>query len=306
MRRHDRRFGAVCGLLLALCVPAAYADALDCPARIERAAPLAAPIHRQGLLWEVTAPDGDVGHLLGTIHLSSPDVTNLSPQLRAVLDGSTRFGMEVLFDAPTLEGLGRSMWGGKADGLRAQVDDALYQRTVGLLAAYGIDEPTAGQLKPWAVYTTLSLPAEQQGPPLDLLLMQLAQQAGKDLFGVETLAEQLAVFERLSMADQVELLRDTVCHYAAQQRDLRSLIEAYTAGDLARLYAEAMRYDSPAQSRLMSTLLDERNARMATRLMPQFGSPGTFVAVGALHLPGPGGVLERLIAAGFRVRALDR
>jgi len=298
--------GATLGLLLALFAPALLAGALQCPARIERAAPVMAPTHREGLLWEITNPAGDVGHLLGTIHLSSPEVTNLSPQLRAVLKGSTRFGLEVLFDAPTLERLGRSMWGGEAEGLRAQVDAALYRRTVELLAAYGINEAAAGQLKTWAVYTTLSLPAEQQGPPLDLLLMQVAQQAGKDLFGVETLAEQLAVFEHLSAADQVDLLRETVCHYDAQQRELQSLVEAYAAGDLARLYAEALRYDSPAQSRLMSTLLNDRNARMATRLIPRFDSPGTFAAVGALHLPGPGGLLERLTAAGFRVRAIDR
>lgn len=308
--RRPERWRHACALLLAglfsMLAPALRADDLGCTARLERAGPAVALAHREGLLWEITSPDGDVGHLFGTIHLASPEVTTLSPQLRAVLDGSTRFGMEVLFDEPTLKGIGLAMWGGDADGLRAQADPALFARAVELLADYGIDEATAAQLKTWAVYTTLSLPAEQQGPPLDLLLMGIAEQGGKDLFGVETLAEQLAVFEHLAADDQLTLLRETVCHYASLQRDLRTLVAAYAAGDLAQLYREAQRYESPAQRRLMATLLDERNARMAARLQPQFESPGTFIAIGALHLPGPGGLLERLTAAGFRVRALDR
>jgi|LNFM01.1.fsa_nt_gb uncharacterized protein YbaP (TraB family) len=308
--RRPERWRHACALLLAglfgLLAPALRAADLGCSARLERDVPVAAPAHRQGLLWEVTSPAGVVGHLLGTIHLSSPEVTNLSPQLRAVLDGSARFGMEVLFDAPTLKSIAESMWGGDAGGLRAQADPALFARAVELLADHGIDEATAGQLKPWAVYTTLSLPVEQQGPPLDLLLMNIAEQGGKTLFGVETLAEQLAVFERLSAADQITLLRETVCHYDALQHDLQTLVTAYAAGDLAQLYREAQRYESPVQRRLMATLLDERNVRMANRLLPQFESPGTFVAIGALHLPGPGGLLERLTQAGFRVRALDR
>jgi uncharacterized protein YbaP (TraB family) len=292
-------------LLLGLIGPAP-ADDLRCSPRVERAVDEGALRHRAGLLWEVKGPDGAVGHLLGTIHLALPEVTTLSPQLRETLAAGSSFGMEVLFDAEALAGVAAAMRAPDGEGLQRDADPALYVRTVALLAAYGIDEATAAGLQTWAVYTTLSLPPGQSALPLDLQLMLRAQAANVPVFGIETLAEQTELFASLSTADQVALLRETVCHYEAQQADMRKLVDAYVAGDLARLYREAMRYESPAQRRLLADLLDARNARMAERLLPRFATPGTFVAVGALHLPGPGGLLERLDAAGFSVRAIDR
>ncbi len=309
MRPPESRLRFVFALLAAwfVCAPATALarEALDCPPRLSREVPALPPAQRTGLLWEVRGPDGAVGHLLGTIHLSNADVTTLSPALAAALDDSRRFGMEVLFDAPTLTTLAESMWARTGGGLVDLAEPALYARTITLLAVYGIDARTARTLKPWAAYTTLSLPPEQAGPPLDLELMTIAQQAGKPLFGLETLAEQLAIFEALSEADQLALLRETVCHYDALQRDLRALVAAYARRDLGALYRESLRHESPAQRRLMSTLLDERNARIAERLLPRYAESGTFVAVGALHLPGKGGLLERLTAAGFRVRLVE-
>jgi len=307
MRRPERCLRLVFALLAAMAaggtVPAR--EVLDCPPRVSRAVPSLPAEQRRGLLWEVRSPEGAVGHLLGTIHLADAEVKTLSPRLRAILDDSHRFGMEVLFDVPTLTTLAESMWAQAGDGLAALAEPALYARTRDLLAAYGIDARAAQALKPWAAYTTLSLPPEQTGAPLDLELMTIAQHAGKPLFGLETLAEQLAIFEALSDADQLALLRETVCHYEAQQRDLRTLVAAYARRDLGALYREALRHESAAQRQLMATLLDERNARMAERLLPRYAETGTFVAVGALHLPGPGGLLERLVAAGFRVRPID-
>lgn len=279
---------------------------LDCAPRIERSAELPAPRHAVGLLWEVRGPNGAVGHLFGTIHLALPEVTTLSPQVRATLEASSRFGMEVLFDAAALEGVADAMRAAPGGGLAHDAGPALYARTLALLARYGIDEATAAGLATWAAWTTLSLPPKQTAAPLDLELMLRARAAGKELFGVETLAEQTALFTALPAAYQVALLRETVCHWDELQREMGSLVEAWVAGDLARIYREAMRYDSPVQRRLLDSLLHARNARMAERLAPRFAVPGAFVAVGALHLPGPGGLLERLAAAGYALRAIDR
>lgn len=286
--------------------PRAYAeDALACPPRLARPVSELPAAQRSGLLWEVRSPDGAVGHLFGTIHVSDPQIAALVPKLVPVLAASRRFGMEVLFDPPTLTALARAMWAGAGEGLADRAEPALFMRAQQLLGAYGLDPEAVRALKPWAAYTTLSLPRGQSGPPLDLELMTIAQRAGKSLFGIETLTEQLGIFETLSDEDTLALLRDTVCHYDAQQHDLRMLVAAYVRGDLGTLYRIAQRYESAAQRRLSAQLLAARNARMAERLLPYYAEAGTFVAVGALHLPGTGGLLERFAAAGFRVRPID-
>jgi uncharacterized protein YbaP (TraB family) len=59
------------------------------------------------------------------------------------------------------------------------------------------------------------------------------------------------------------------------------------------------------QAALMATfidrLLDRRNARMVERMTQHLARGGAFVAVGALHLPGEGGILGLLEAQGYRV-----
>lgn len=305
-RRRARQLLAALLLLPTLFGAQARADTLACAPRVTRAAELPVPRHAAGLLWEVRSRDGAVGHLFGTIHLALPEATAFTPQLRETLAGSSRFGMEVLFDPAALAGVAAAMRAPPGGGLARDAEPALYARATALLAHYGIDEPTAAGLATWAAWTTLSLPPGQVAVPLDLELMLRARAAGKELFGIETLAEQTALFAGLPVADQLALLRETVCHWDELQREMGSLVEAWAAGDLARLYREAQRYESSVQRRLSDELLHARNARMAERLAPRYAEPGTFVAVGALHLPGPGGLLERLAAAGYTLRALDR
>jgi uncharacterized protein YbaP (TraB family) len=42
---------------------------------------------------------------------------------------------------------------------------------------------------------------------------------------------------------------------------------------------------------------------MAERIAPMIAAGNCFVAVGALHLPGEGGILDRLADQGFGIRA---
>ena len=85
----------------------------------------------------------------------------------------------------------------------------------------------------------------------------------------------------------------------------QALIAAWLRTDLGALYRLSLDDNSPLQQRLMARVLHARNQRMAERLLPQLPKGGVFVAVGALHLPGADGLLARLKAAGFSLRALD-
>jgi uncharacterized protein len=48
-------------------------------------------------------------------------------------------------------------------------------------------------------------------------------------------------------------------------------------------------------------LLTGRNATMAARARPLLQEGGAFIAVGALHLPGKDGLIERFRAQGYSV-----
>ena len=56
-----------------------------------------------------------------------------------------------------------------------------------------------------------------------------------------------------------------------------------------------------AERRFDDLLLVGRNQTMAERAAPLLAKGGAFVAVGALHLPGKGGLIARFRAMGYRV-----
>ena len=92
-------------LLWLCCAPALFAATLDCPPAPPTAphakAPDASP-YDHGLLWELRGPNGAVSHLYGTIHLSTPEITAVTPQVQALLVASRTFGMEVLLEPAAL------------------------------------------------------------------------------------------------------------------------------------------------------------------------------------------------------------
>ena len=297
---------AACWLLCCHVLPA-WAEA-DCPAAQATPPVVADPAtpFGTGLLWKVQAGEAPPSFVYGTIHLADPSLAAPSAAVLDALRQSRVFGLEVLFDTETLLRVGASMRAAPGKGLGDAASPALLARVVPLLARYGVEAAAAHQLKPWAAWTTLALPPSQAGggEPLDLRLLSLARDAGMPAFGLETLDEQVAVFDALSVQEQLALLQDAACHYGAQQAELAQAIAAWQREDLAWLLAQGQAADSPAADALGRRLLDERNVTLAERLLPKLRAGGVFVAVGAAHLPGSKGLLARFEHAGFTVRRM--
>jgi len=277
------------------------AAALECPELKRAATEIDAGGFANGLLWQVESSAGQQSYLFGTIHISDPRVTNLNPVIRAALADSKHFMMEVMLDLDTVQRMSLAMYYPGDELLSTQLPPEIFGRTVDLLARYGVSPEAAEKLKPWAAYTTLSLPPGQTDLPLDLELMHEAKQTGKTVAGLETLDEQIAVFDGLGGSEQIELLQVTVCHYDRFQGEVEEMIAHYENRDLAAMMRMAVRYESPLQDRFMDLLLRQRNHRMVERMRARLDGGGAFIAIGALHLPGREGVLRLLRAAGYRI-----
>jgi uncharacterized protein YbaP (TraB family) len=261
-----------------------------------------------GLLFEVEGPSGKPSYLFGTIHSDDPRVVILPKPVQDAFDGAGVLVMEVI---PDQAAIGRSV---KAmlfhDGrcLKDVIGASLYAKTVAALKTRGLSEAAVQDFKPWAIITLLSLPQSKTGQFLDLRLYQDALAQGKPVRGLETMDEQLSIFEDLSERDQIALLRETLAVQREMPDVFERLIAAYLSRDLNELLRLSERYlqggDSALAERFRAAALDRRNRRMAQRLIPLVRRGGYFVALGALHLPGKGGVLKRVMDSGFQVRAL--
>lgn len=261
-----------------------------------------------GLLFEISGEADPPCYLFGTIHSEDPRVLDLPPAVEAAFDDATVFVMEAIPDAQAIIHSMVTMVYTDGRTLEDVIGRELFAETLAAMSDLGMPEAAIRDFKPWAVVTLLSVPPAETGDFLDMYLYKAAVAAGKDVIGLETMDEQLAVFESLTEREQVALLRETL-----EARDLlpevfERLILAYLARDLAGLLRLSDEYlrggDSQLAERFKEAALESRNQRMAERMAPHVQAGGCFVAVGALHLPGAGGILERLETDGYETRLI--
>lgn len=295
--------------LVALFVLPLWTGAAAATAAAKSSVSAAEPAARysKGLLWKIESPGAAANYLFGTIHSDDTRVTALPDAVTRSLDASSRFVMEAIIDGDSLVRMAEVMFFNDERTLEQVIGGKLYAQTVKAMNARGI--PTLGveKQKPWAVMMALSMPPPKTGEFLDIVLQARATQQNKPVSGLETVAEQLAIFDGLPLRDQVALLEDTVRMQADLDKEFEALHKAYLARDLAAVVAISEKHE-PGDERLyrdvMDRLLDQRNRRMVERMAPMLKQGGAFIAVGAAHLPGEAGLLYRLEKAGYRVTAV--
>lgn len=133
----------------------------------------------------------------------------------------------------------------------------------------------------------------------EMEFMDMAKVRNIELSGLETLTEQLAMVDKMSLEDQYKSFLKTVREGYQQTGYLDELIEAYKAKDIHRLYEMIMDYDEIQD--ITYVLVDERNEKWVEKLIPTFEKQSVFVAVGAGHLGGPKGMIQLLRNQGYTV-----
>ena len=268
---------------------------------------LAAERYEHGLLWRIEGRGAPASHVFGTVHLADPRVTSLPPAVAREFDQARSLTLEAGLDpASVLVLAGRMVFNDGRD-LPGVAGVELFNRAAQLTAGIGLPEPMLRSFRPWAVAMLLSVPPQDPANVLDLVLARLAAEQGKPVHELESMDEQISVFEGMSQQDQVALLRQAVDEYERLPRQIGRVVDAYLARDLAGIWRISQeRIGTGEDERRLNEvftrrLLHERNVRMAERAEPRLRAGGAFIAVGALHLYGSSGVLSLLERRGWRV-----
>ncbi len=261
--------------------------------------------YNKGLLWKIERDGQAPSYVFGTIHSEDTRVLNLPKSVQSVFDSSKIYVMEALLDEGALLTMSSSMLFNDGRTLKDVLSTLTYAKAVSAMNDYGLPEAGLQLLQPWAVAITLSTPKPKTGIVLDLSLMQQAQAQGKQTAGLETVEEQVGIFAKLPMKEQVLLLEDTLKQLSNIQQIFATVHQTYLARDLAGLErlnaAQQASGNAKLGQKIMVKLVDQRNQRMVVRMEPYFKTGQAFIAIGALHLPGDAGVLNLLAKKGYRV-----
>lgn len=255
------------------------------------------------LLWHIEKA-GRQNHILGTFHVADRDIVNLPRYIDQVVGNAGHLILEVKQDARAQQIIAdRSLL--QRSTLPQLVGRDLYGRVTSAMKQRGLPAAGLQRLKPWAVGLMLNFPAPSLEPVLDVSLQYRFQDAGKPVSALESIDEQLDLFDQLPLEEQIEFLESALQHLPEFDRNMTQMKQLYKAGDLNAIHRFAeeqlTQSDSAAMERLMTSIVEHRNQRMFLRLQPHLTRSGTLIAVGALHLPGKQGLLQLLKNAGYRV-----
>lgn len=284
-----RRSAQAATLLAALTVAGAAAGTLPSHCRSWQS------FARPGIFWRIQGHSGPRSYLLGTVHSDYRRVLSVAPSVESSLRRSSVFVMETRLTPQAIAALRRAMRLPQGN-LPVILGPALYARVRQAFVRRGWPTTTLAREAPWALLMMLGVPQEH-GPVLDQVLARNAHDLGIPVIGLESVKEQIDALKQLPLSVQKSLLSDALDQSPA--KELRALIRQYAAQNLRGLMRAAGDRRKP-RSRVtrifFRRLLHDRNRRMVARLLPILARARTFVAVGALHLPG---FLSRLGQAGY-------
>ncbi len=256
------------------------------------------------VLWKIEKKGVKPSYLLGTIHIGDPRVTTYSKPLEAIIDEASGVVLEVVLDDQALIYSMQALMLTNGKTLADYVTPQELDEIMVLLTGQSTVNPGILMLKPWAVMVTLSQPPSS-GLPMDMQIQERFKAANKTVNQLETIQEQLGIFDTLELPTQVALLRQAMDFHPQFNAMFNKMVDLYIAGDLPGLQRMSVEYLEQTESQeldeLMLALVDVRNARMVERMQPFLATGNQLIAVGALHLPGEKGLLALLHQRGYQL-----
>jgi uncharacterized protein YbaP (TraB family) len=121
------------------------------------------------------------------------------------------------------------------------------------------------------------------------------------LLGLETIDQQLKLFDDLTSFEQKNMILDALRNQDKAKLEFKELEELYLLQNLDSLYSFIQKDNSLPNSRVF---LEERNIRWISLMKNMMSKQKVFFAVGAAHLAGPEGLIELLIKEGYELNAI--
>ncbi len=301
------------------------------PVAASQAAVAPSEVSARPFLWVIEREPR--AYLFGTIHLPDPRVTSPPKIVNEAFNASDVFVTEIPLDDAAQAQVAKESVRADTETLAMILPADVRERADKYVTSQGF---ALAQFSPLEIYSfALQLPllefATTRMLPIDATLRARAEAAGKKMDALETVDEQLAIFESLTRNEQIELLRTTLEDLEEEEGKspaaktptvpgapgadglppkIEEMVDAYLSGDGARLDEDLfgpMRKGTALEKRLLHEMLDVRNVRLAERIgnhLREEPAHTIFYAVGAGHMVGPQGIVGRLEKSGWKLRRL--
>lgn len=279
-------------------------------ARAQDTVTRAYPMEDRALLWKIEGNGITTkSYLFGTIHLIEKERFYFPNKLRKIVGKSEVLTMEIagLPDPVEAMNLSRLEEGTFFDFFTdEQTDSILVWVETNTSLTPKAFEMIAKKMKPFVVAQILS-EMDKNNPGGDIgnkesyerELEAIAEEAGLEMNGFETVAEQMGYFDSFSDEQQAEMVMATVRNNNGESyAELEKMMNLYEEQNIDGLYQLIAENDEMSED-MNDILLTNRNKRWIPKIEEMIAEKSTFIAIGAGHLGGPEGVIRLLEAQGY-------
>ncbi|MEP5611491.1 MAG: TraB/GumN family protein [Cyclobacteriaceae bacterium] len=259
----------------------------------------------QSLLWKIEGKGIQPSYVFGTFHLLSQKDFQLKDKVKEAFQLSDQLVLELDMDDPSMQMKvmqNASMKDGKTlDELLTDEEYEMLDRV--LISTIGAGLENYNTVKP-VILSSLLLPTLIDGLPasFELTLVQMATEGKKEVFGLETIEEQMQVFDKIPYGDQIEDILEIVTERERMLSVFNLMVEVYKMEDASKMYEMISEYMN-GENELESFLL-ERNKKWISRIDNFARQKSSFFGVGAGHIGGKEGVINLLRKEGYTVTAI--
>lgn len=265
-------------------------------------------------LYEISGNGLDhPSYLYGTMHMIAKDLFEVGPTLMKALETSDYLVMEIR-DLTNIGDLSSVVTDIYLDSgtIKDCVSTEVYENFIAALETYkDIDretfEKTQANMKPFGLYSIIAQGGEspKEGTKsYELYFMDVAYENSLQLGGLETVKDQLNVFDQIKYEDMLVYLTETLENMEASKSELEELGPVYASHNLDTLAKHIFASDDMLMTDYKDIFLINRNKNWIPKIEELIKDNQCFIAVGAAHLPFNTGVIQLLKNEGYTVRAI--
>lgn len=261
----------------------------------------------KSLLWKISGNGLEKpSYLFGTMHAVCE--INFDDDIKNALEETSQMYLEIDMDDPKLQA---SMMKGMMmkDGvtltsLMTEEDAALVETF--LKENISVSLKMVDKFKPLMI-NSMFIP-KLLGCPMKSIeteLVKISKEQKEEIFGLETVDDQLAAFDKIPNSIQVEeLVKSAKNNLENEKEEMNKMLAIYESEDIEAMLAIMDESESSMFADYSDILLNNRNKNWIPIIEKVSKEKPTFYGVGAAHLAGENGVIKLLRKQGYTVEAV--
>ena len=257
------------------------------------------PLHA---LWELHGKHNTV-YILGSIHVLRPSDYPLAPAVLNAYGSAKSIFMEVNLAEIDSQMMQTELLASarlpEGKTLPVIMGDARYKRAQALAREVGVDLGIFDAFAPWFAAEAISqLQLQQLGfepkSGVEMFFLERARADGTSVAGLETVHDQIALFDALSMDQQADYLVSSLEEAHDLPKEVDAMVHAWAGGD-TQWFADQLKSEIGRDPALYDSVLVARNRKWVPKIEALLNDDKNYlVIVGTGHLVGQSSVIALL------------